>query len=958
VRGLYPVKDAIILSSSLGRFVSANKWAATVSLCRLLRSGLLILLVCLPLAAFAQMGEWTWMGGSNKELPRGYGAAGVSGSLGAFATKNIPGTRWGAASATDKNGDLWLFGGEGYDVVGNYGNLNDLWEFSSAANQWAWMGGRSTVPRDVFGYPGVYGTLGLPASANIPGGRGWMTSCGDSSGRLWLFGGLGEDAAGSEGGLNDLWVFDPSTNQWTWLSGSSTVPSSGGNAGVYGIAGEPAPGNSPGGRTSASSWIGNDGHFWLFGGYGLDANGTLGLLNDLWEFDPSTLQWTWMAGGNVIGSLGGLPGTPGLLGVFAPGVSPGGRLTSANWTDANGHLWLFGGNGYDAHWKYSNLNDLWQFDPSRNEWAWMGGSPTSSLTPGGYPAQPGIYGTLGVPAPANIPGSRSSASGWTDPSGHLWLFGGVGFAADAKLGYLNDLWEFDPATNEWAWMSGSSIIGNHCNDVPSCGQPGVFGILGVPAPGNVPGGVSPAASWSDNWGQFWFFGGEDYNMEMQFGDLNVFWRYLPPGVLPPVSRPTFSVASGSYTAPQTVGIANFTGTATSHYTLDGSIPTADSTKYLGPIKIAKTTTINAIATAPGYANSAVASATYTINLPTAATPTLSVAAGTYTSTQSVSIADKTTGATIYYTLDGSTPTTGSAKYSSALKVGQTTTINAIAVATGYLNSDVASATYTINLPAATPTFSPKAGTYSSIQTVAISDANANSTIFYTTDGSTPSAKSAVYSTPLTVSKTATIKAIATAPGSSTSAVASATYTINLTAVVPAFTPPAGTYGAAQSVALATTTPNATIYYTTNGSAPTTASMKYTGPLTVKASETVKAIAAASGYANSPVASAAYLIVGAPTVTTGKATSIATPKATLNATVNTLGAAGQAWFAWGTSATALSNTTAATTLPASTGTQSTSATLTGLAGKTTYYFQAVASTVGGTTSGTVQNFKTN
>src|SRR5258708_5702203 len=107
--------------------------------------------------------------------------------------------------------------------------------------------------------------------------------------------------------------------------------------------------------------------------------------------------------------------------------------------------------------------------------------------------------------------------------------------------------------------------------------------------------------------------------------------------------------------------------------------------------------------------------------PTAATPTFSPAAGTYTSAQSVSLNDVTTGATIYYTTDGSTPTTASSKYSTAINVTATTTINAIAVASGYNNSSVASALFTIQLPAATPTFSPAAGSYTSAQSVTISD---------------------------------------------------------------------------------------------------------------------------------------------------------------------------------------------------------------------------------------------
>jgi hypothetical protein len=77
----------------------------------------------------------------------------------------------------------------------------------------------------------------------------------------------------------------------------------------------------------------------------------------------------------------------------------------------------------------------------------MGGSNTSD--------QPGIYGTLGVPDPANIPGGRYGQVSWTDSEGNLWLFGGYGIDATGGLVGLCDLWEFNSSTSEWEWMSGS-----------------------------------------------------------------------------------------------------------------------------------------------------------------------------------------------------------------------------------------------------------------------------------------------------------------------------------------------------------------------------------------------------------------------------------------------------------------------------------------------------------------------
>ncbi|HXB01483.1 MAG TPA: chitobiase/beta-hexosaminidase C-terminal domain-containing protein [Opitutaceae bacterium] len=167
---------------------------------------------------------------------------------------------------------------------------------------------------------------------------------------------------------------------------------------------------------------------------------------------------------------------------------------------------------------------------------------------------------------------------------------------------------------------------------------------------------------------------------------------------------------------------------------------------------------------------------------TVATPTFSPAGGTYSSAQSVTISDSTGGATIYYTTDGSTPTTSSTVYSSAIAVNSgTVTIKALAALSGDTNSSVASATYTISTVAtvATPTFSPAGGTYSTAQTVSISDSTGGATIHYTTDGSTPTASSTVYSSPIAVSSgTVTIQAMGVLAGDNNSAVGSATYTIS------------------------------------------------------------------------------------------------------------------------------------------------------------------------------------
>ena len=166
-------------------------------------------------------------------------------------------------------------------------------------------------------------------------------------------------------------------------------------------------------------------------------------------------------------------------------------------------------------------------------------------------------------------------------------------------------------------------------------------------------------------------------------------------------------------------------------------------------------------------------------MPLAASPTFSPVPGSYSAVQSVALADATTGATIYYTIDGSAPSASSPQYSKPISVAATTPLNAIAVATGYSNSSAASGVYTITLPAtATPTFSPAPGTYSSAQTVQIADSTANATVYYTTDGSTPTTASAVYSGPISVAADTTVAAIAVGSGLSQSASAAGTYLLS------------------------------------------------------------------------------------------------------------------------------------------------------------------------------------
>jgi len=357
---------------------------------------------------------WIWMNGTTAANEQSvYGAFGVA------DPSYFPSARQYSATWTDAAGNLWLFGGyvRTDDISGNTDASNDLWKYEISTNQWALMNGvvteGATLPQ-----PGVYGA----GPSNYPGARWSAASWIDSAGNFWLFGGKGYDSGGAYGRLNDLWKFD-GTN-WTWVSGSNVME----ETGTYGTPNMADAANVPGARQGAISWVDGSDNLWLFGGLGIDSSGSFGDLNDMWMFDGT--DWIWKSGSNMAGQ----PGNYGTAGSLGSGV-PGARRYGVSWKDSSGNLWMFGGRGYDATATFGELNDLWKFEPVNRQWAWMSG--TNAVD------QQGIYGTLGISDPDNVPVARDVAVSWTNASG-LWMFGGQGVDSIGFPGYYNDFWKLQP----------------------------------------------------------------------------------------------------------------------------------------------------------------------------------------------------------------------------------------------------------------------------------------------------------------------------------------------------------------------------------------------------------------------------------------------------------------------------------------------------------------------------------
>jgi hypothetical protein len=398
----------------------------------------------------------------------------------------------------------------------------------------------------------------------------------------------------------------------------------------------------------------------------------------------------------------------------------------------------------------------------------------------------------------------------------------------------------------------------------------------------------------------------------------------PPPPPPPVvtASPSFSPSGGTFTAAQSVTISDATAGASIFFTADGTTPTTASTAYTGPISVSTSETLKAIAVASGDSTSAVASATYTIN---------TNGGGSGSGGTNPPVVNDPSGfaSAAGFTLDGGATVTGNALqladggtfenrtvwYTTPLNI-QTFTTNFTFQITPASTGSGDGFTFTIqNMGLSADGGIGGALGYQSITpSVAVkfdlfdnSGEGPNSTGFYT-DGVAPTVP-ALDLTPsginlhngdvmnanltydgatltLTLTDTVTNATFSASdsidiPGTVGASTAFVGFTAgsggsvatqnilswtfssaaptSVPTAAPTITPEAGTYTGAQSVTIADATSGATIYFTTDGSTPTTASTVYTGPITVSASETVNAIAMASGDTLSTVASAVYTI---------------------------------------------------------------------------------------------------
>ena len=345
-----------------------------------------------------------------------------------------------------------------------------------------------------------------------------------------------------------------------------------------------------------------------------------------------------------------------------------------------------------------------------------------------------------------------------------------------------------------------------------------------------------------------------------------------------VSTPVISPERREVTTADRLTISTETEGARIYYSTNGDTPTAESTLYNGPLSFGELPadpTIRAIAIKENFNPSAIAERAFAVSTGRADRPSFSPGAGAVTTLESLTIRTASPGAMIYYTSNGDDPGSPSSARTlyanplsfASLGVGSYT-IKAIALGTRYDPSEPHSAEFTVSLPqVAPPIFSPATGDLTSIDRLVISSRTEGASIRYTVNtAGTPDDSSSGGNSPqtvdfaaLTVGQEYTIRAIAKKSGYADSELRTRVFRLSRPRVEPlTFSLPSGTIAPTDILTMGTATGDVTIYYTSNGDDPGSASstrMEYINPLSFStralgSTFTIRAIATKTGYDSS------------------------------------------------------------------------------------------------------------
>lgn len=327
-----------------------------------------------------------------------------------------------------------------------------------------------------------------------------------------------------------------------------------------------------------------------------------------------------------------------------------------------------------------------------------------------------------------------------------------------------------------------------------------------------------------------------------------------------VATPLLIPSPGTYDSAQNVIITCATDDAVIHFTRENREATISDSVYTQPIKINSTGNLFVKAFKPGWEPSESAGGPYIINKKVA-TPELNPKPGPFQKAQDVHVSCATEGATIRYTFDERPPNETDPIYAAPIHISTTTFLFVKAFKEGWESSDPNGGKYTISGIVAKPELDPPPSIFTSPTSVTISCETPDAVIHYTFDDREPTENDKVYENPIDIDSTMSLYAKGFKTDWTPSERAGGQYIITGKVAKPNLDPPPGTYTSPRSVTITCETPEAKIYYTTDGFEPTPQSQLYGGPVQINTSTTFLVKAFKEGWDPSDTEGGDYTITG-------------------------------------------------------------------------------------------------
>lgn len=349
--------------------------------------------------------------------------------------------------------------------TGKHHLLNDVWSFHISTKQFKLQN------------PGTwFSRSDLQQTTSVPDGRQHAAMCGQLD-QVVVFGGAGEGGVA----LGDLWIYNTSSGVWQEADNGIDAPA------------------GPGARSHCSVWC-YESSMYVFGGRNVNRDA----FDDMWRLNLSTLTWEELYNGGFNGDDSKMVNYLSY---------PVGRNRATTWI-SGGILYMFGGSTEFSNTLQHTASltaDLWRYHRKNNLWQLV--SDVTRLN-----QHSGHHAHEDAAQCSNVPGGRVNAASWTDSSGNLWLFGGLGVHHSNPLSntsphLLSDMWRFGMDNQCWELISGGE----------SPEAAGSYGELGKAAETNFPGARTEMMAWAGEDNLLYMFGGLGLDERHFGGFMNDLW---------------------------------------------------------------------------------------------------------------------------------------------------------------------------------------------------------------------------------------------------------------------------------------------------------------------------------------------------------------------------------------------------------------------------------------------------